>query len=58
MTPKEKAVEIFEKCEALIQIAKHHEPNTIQPDNKTAAINYANSEIQYWQEVKQEIEKL
>jgi hypothetical protein len=27
-------------------------------DNKTAALNYANSEINYWQEVKQEIEKL
>jgi hypothetical protein len=58
MTPKDKAVEIFEQCGALIQIAKYHEPNTIQPTDKTAALNYANSEIKYWQEVKQEIEKL
>jgi hypothetical protein len=58
MTPKAKAVEIFEQCGALIQIAKYHKPNTIQPTDKTAALNYANSEIKYWQEVKQEIEKL
>ena len=58
MTPKAKAVEIFEQCGALIQKAKYHKPNTIQPTDKTAALNYANSEIKYWQEVKQEIEKL
>jgi hypothetical protein len=58
MTPKEQAIEIFEQCGALIQIAKYHEPNTTQPTNKTAALNYVNSEINYWQEVKQELEKL
>ena len=58
MTPKDKAIEIFEQCGALIQIAKYKSPNTIQPDNKTAALNYANSEINYWKEVKQELEKL
>ena len=61
MTPKEKAEELREKCDGYIGyalVAVDEILKELSPLDNHPLGTYINPKIEYWQEVKQEVEKI
>ena len=61
MTPKEKAEELREKCDGYVcyaEVAVDEIIKVLNPEHWGLEMNIAIDELNYWRDVKQEIESL